>query len=460
MPFSSTLELAAAIRARHLSCAEALAAHLAQIDRHNAALNAVVGVDAERARRRALEADEALGRGELWGPLHGVPFTLKDTHATAGLATTVGSPSLARHVPLEDSPVVRRLKQAGAVLMGKTNVAEMLADFQCANPLFGRTANPWNGARTSGGSSGGAAAALAAGMTPFEIGTDLAGSIRLPASFCGVYGLKPTEHRVSLEGVVPNPHALPRGVRIMSCVGPMARTVDDLALVLSIVAGPDGRDTDVPPVPLAPLAPVSTLGFRTLRIAYATTFGSLPVASEIRGAIEELAAALAGAGAIVEPALPQGLDLDDQLARTGALIGMLVSAFQPRGRHDAPPPSFEQYLEALAQRDRAIIAWEQFFERWDALLCPASMVTAFAHCEPGTPLRVDDWDAPYHAVSGHAALFNYTGHPAVALPHRQGNEGLPLGVQLVAKRWGDLRLLETARTVAALTAGFQRPPGY
>lgn len=458
MLFSSTLELAAAIRARQLSSTEALAAQLSQIDRHNGGINAVVALDVEGARHRAREADDALARGELWGPLHGVPFTLKDTHGTAGLVTTVGSPSLAKHVPQEDSPVVHRLKQAGAVLMGKTNVAEMLGDFQCANPLFGRTSNPWNLARTSGGSSGGAAAALAAGMTPFEIGTDLSASIRLPSSYCGVYGLKPTEHRVSLEGVVPNPQGLPRSVRIMSSVGPMARTVDDLALVLSVIAGPDGRDTDVPPVPLPALDTLPALEPAKLRIAYATSFGSLPVAAEIRGAVEELAATLAGAGAIVEAALPQGLDVDNQLSSAGALIGMVVGAFLPSS--DAPPPSFEQYIEALAQRDRAIIAWEQFFERWDVLLCPASMVTAFEHCKPGTPLRVDGSAANYYAVSGHGALFNHTGHPAVALPYRLDRDGLPLGVQLVGKRWDDMRLLAMARAVARLTGGFQRPPGY
>src|SRR6266436_2187224 len=221
--FSSTIQLATAIRAGHVSASEVLEAHLAQIATHNPALNAIVTMDAERAYERAREADEALARGELWGPLHGVPFTLKDAHATAGMRTTTGFPPLADYVPQEDSPVAARLKAAEGNLMGKTNVHMLLADpAQSINPIFGRTKNPWNSGRAPGGSSGGAAAALAAGMTPCEIGTDLTGSIRIPAHFCGVFGLKPTEHRVPLTGLIPGLPG-PRPIRIMSCIGPMAR---------------------------------------------------------------------------------------------------------------------------------------------------------------------------------------------------------------------------------------------
>lgn len=238
--FSSTTQLASAIRAGRLAAAEALEAHLAQIEKHNPALNAVVTSQPEQARKRAREAE----RTKRWlgassgGPLHGVPFTLKDAHSTAGMRMTVGFPPLADHVPQKDSAVTVRLKEAGGILVGKTNVAEMLADFQTTNPIFGRTNNPWNLERTPGGSSGGAAAARASGMTPFEIGTDLSASIRIPSAYCGVFGLKPTERRVSLTGVVPDPRNTPRSMRIMSCVGPMTRTVEDLALIYRIIAVP------------------------------------------------------------------------------------------------------------------------------------------------------------------------------------------------------------------------------
>jgi len=446
--FSSTTGLAAAIRARRVSAAEVLDAHLAQIGAHNPALNAVVTLDADGARERAREADAALARGEVRGPLHGVPFTLKDAHATAGMRTTTGFPPL-DHVPDEDGTVAARLKAAGGILLGKTNVATMLGDpGQSANPIFGRTANPWDVGRTPGGSSGGAAAAVASGMTPFEIGTDLAGSIRVPAHFCGLFGLKPTEHRVSLHGVIPGLPP-PRSVRIMSCVGPMARSVEDLVLLDGIIAGPDGRDSDVPPVPLGKSP---DLDLAALRIAVAPTFPGLPVATEIQDAVDGLAKQLAPLCAAVEmPGLPAP-EFDPEL------VGMIVGAAEPDA--DGPPATLLRYFEALDRRDRAIAAWERFFGDWDALVCPPSMTTAFPHGETGAPLPVDGRDVDYWLVGAHAAPFNYTGHPAVVLPCRLDRDGLPVGVQIVGRRWDDARLLGIARALTAVTGGFRRPPGY
>jgi amidase len=453
--FSSTTQLAAAIQAGQVSAVEVLEAHLAQIDAHNPALNAIITLDAEQARARARAADAARARGELWGPLHGVPFTLKDAHATAGMRTTTGSPELADIVPQEDGTVAARLKAAGGILMGKTNVAEMLGDpAQSNNALFGRTKNPWDIERTPGGSSGGAAAALAAGMTPFDIGTDLSGSLRIPAHFCGLFGLKPTEHRVSLDGMIPGLPA-PRSVRIMSCIGPMARTAEDLALLYAIIAGPDGRDTDVAPVPLGS---VPELSLANLRIAVAPSFADLPVAADIRHAVADLAEQLRSAGAAVEAAALPDLDFQQDLASAGGLIGMMVGAFQPA--EQAQPATLADYLAALHRRDQSMLAWEQFFEQWDALLCPPSMVSAFPHCEPGSPLQVDGQAVIYWAVSSHTTLFNYTGHPAAVLPYRRDRDGLPIGVQIVGKRWGEARLLAIVKALAAVTGAFQRPPGY
>jgi amidase len=452
--FSSTTQLATAIRAGYVSASEVLEAHLRQIATHNPTLNAVVTLDAEQARKQAREADEALARGEVWGPLHGVPFTLKDAHATAGMRTTTGFPPLANYVPEEDSPIAARLKAAGGNLMGKTNVHIMLADpAQSINPIFGRTKNPWNIERTPGGSSGGAAAALAAGMTPFEIGTDLSGSIRIPAHFCGVFGLKPTEHRVPLTGLIPGLPG-PRPVRIMSSVGPMARTVEDLALLFAIIAGPDGYDTDVAPVPVEEMP---QLELHRLRIAFAPTFPGFPVAAEIRGAVEGFAGRLSTMGAVVEEAALPQVDFQQELGSAGALIDMMIGAFQPKEQEGST--TLAQYLEALHRRDQSIAAWEQFFEKWDALLCPPSMMTAFPHCEPGAPLSVDGQAVSYWMVSAHGALFNYTGHPAVVLPYKLDRDGLPIGLQLVGKRWNDSRLLAIAKTLAPVTGDFRRPPG-
>ena len=454
--FSGAGELAGAILAKRISAVEALEAHLAQIERHNAALNAVVIRDDTAARQRARAADAALARGEVWGPLHGVPHTLKDAFATAGLRTTVGFPPLAQFVPGEDASVVARLKQAGAVLIGKSNVATMLGDFQTSNPLFGRTNNPWNHALTPGGSSGGAAAALASGMTPFELGTDLAGSIRWPAHCCGVFGLKPTEHRVSLDGVVPDPRGTPRSVRIMSCVGPLARSVDDLALVYSLIAGPDRRDTDVPPVPLGlDIEPLSLAG---LRVACVPDFPGLPIAAGMRAAVVDLARELERAGAIVDEARWPAFDLGEALADTGALIGMVLGAFESGG--DPPGPSLADYFSALQRRDAVTATWERFFDDCDVLLCPVAMTNAFAHCEPGSPLLVDGKPVDYHLVSAHTCLFNYSGHPALAMPYRLDDQQLPIGVQLVGPRWGEARLLAVAAAISQHIGGFRRPPGY
>ncbi len=452
--FSSTTQLAAAIQAGDVTATDVLEAHLAQIERHNPALNAVVTLDAERAHERAREADAALARGEVWGPLHGVPFTLKDAHATAGMRTTTGFPPL-DHVPHEDSTVTARLKAAGGILIGKTNVYEMLGDSaQTTNPIFGRTNNPWNVERTPGGSSGGAAAALASGMTPFEIGTDLAASIRIPAHFCGVFGLKPTEQRVPLTGLIPGLPA-PRSVRIMSCIGPMARSAEDLALLYAIIAGPDGRDTEVQPVPVDA---VPHLDLKDLRIAVAPTFPGLPVAAEIRAAVSALAQRLARSGAHVEEAALPELDFNEDLSSAGELIGMMIGAFDPAAQER--PTTLARYLEALHRRDQSIIAWEQFFEQWDVLLCPPSMVTAFPHCEVGSPLRVDGQEIIYWMVSAHGTVFNYTSHPAVVLPYTFDRDGLPIGVQLVGKRWGESRLLAIAKALSDVTGAFRRPPGY
>ncbi|MBZ9798908.1 amidase [Mesorhizobium sp. ES1-4] len=453
--FSSISDQAAAIRDCKISAVEALEAHLVQIDSHNEAINAVISLDREGARNRARHADAAQVRGDILGPLHGVPFTLKDTHETSSMKTTVGFPPFANYVAKEDSPVVTRLRAAGGVLMAKTNVAAMLSDWQSDNSLFGRTNNPWDLQRTPGGSSGGAAAAVCTGMTPFDVGTDMQNSIRLPAAFCGVYGLKPTEHRVSLSGAFPDPGGAARGVRLMSCLGPLARGVEDLSLIYRIIAGPDGRDTDLAPVPVEAMP---KLDLQTLRIAFAPAFPGLPVAGDISAAIKSLARQLQGAGAIVEEAKPPRLDLHEDLAQGGALIGMMMEAAQPQPPEE--PTSVSRWFEALARRDKSVLAWDRFFEDWDALLCPVAMTTAFPHRAPGTPIEVDGKDQSYWMLPAYGAVFNYSGHPALSMPCGQDGAGLPIGLQLVGRRWSEARLLGIAGAMAPITGGFSRPPGY
>ncbi|TDD65705.1 amidase [Jiangella aurantiaca] len=433
------------------SPAEVLEAHLARIDVLNPALTAVVSLDADGARARAATV---AGAGERWpAPLFGAPLTLKDAIDVAGLRTTVGTAEL-DHVADADSTVAARLRAAGANLVGHSNVAAWLADHQSANPVFGRTANPWDPALTAGGSSGGAAAAVAAGLTPGEIGSDLVGSLRLPAAFCGVYALKPTEHRVPLTGFFSVPGGGPRPVRIMGCLGPIARDLDDVELLLSLVAGPDAHDGDVPPVPLpASRGVVASAG---LRLAVAPAVPGAPVASALSDRVRQVADAVADAGGRVEEALPD-VSWEEQLALFGELVMTLTSVFTPG---DGTAPTLAWYLEALSRRDRLIAAWSRFFERYDALLMPAAATLPYPHCPPGSPLSVDGVEVPYHEQGFVFAPTNLTGLPGLAMPAGQSPDGLPIGVQLVGPRWSEPALLAIGRGLeqAGVLPGFRWPP--
>src|SRR5215813_13046429 len=236
--FRSALELVVALRNREVSSRELLDHYLKRVERYNPQINAVVTLDVDRARKRADEADQALARGELWGPLHGLPMTIKDTIETAGLRTTAGAPIHTNHIPAHDAPVVARLKAAGAIVFGKTNTPVFAGDAQTYNPIFGVTNNPWDLTRSPGGSSGGSAAALSAGLTGLELGSDIGGSIRNPAHYCGVYGHKPSYDIIPLRGHIPGPPGLLSGTDI-AVLGPLARSAKDLSLVLGLLVGPD-----------------------------------------------------------------------------------------------------------------------------------------------------------------------------------------------------------------------------
>jgi amidase len=452
--YLSASQLATHIQRRQLSAREVLDAHLAQIQRNNPTLNAIVSLDKDGAQMRADVADAALARGQVWGPLHGVPMTLKDAHEVAGLRTTVGTVECDR-IAETDGAVSARLRAAGANIIGHTNVAAWLGDFnQSVNPVFGRTSNPWEPQRTPGGSSGGAAAALAAGMTPLEVGSDMAGSLRMPAHFCGVYGLKPTEHRVPLSGFFRLPFPVPRSVRIISCLGPMARDLDDLELGLRLIAGPDTGDTDVPPVPLIA---ESAAPLQQLRIAIAQSLPGALVASEIRSRVQQIATAISAAGASVQEELPS-LDFAALPQLFSELIGAITGVGDPR----AEQRSMAWYFEALDTRDQAIAAWETFFEPFDALILPAAMTTAFSQREPGTPVEIDGQPVPYWTLARLLIDFNLTGLPALVVPAGVDRHGLPIGLQIVGPRWSEMRLLRIAHQLeqAGILRGFQRPPGY
>ncbi|MGH3647089.1 MAG: amidase [Micromonosporaceae bacterium] len=446
--------LADRIRHGELSAVEVLNAQLERIDKHNPELGAVVSLDAGAAWAAAEAADAALRQGTPLGPLHGVPITLKDSIDVAGLRTTIGTEMFDRMAD-RDSTVAARLRAAGAIVIGHSNVPPFLTDYTTANPIFGRTGNPWRLDHTPGGSSGGAAAALAAGLTPLEVGSDLTGSLRLPAHFCGVYGLKPTEHRVPLTGFFKQPEGAPRSVRIMSSLGPMARDLGDLALALRLIGGPDERDTDVPPVPWQepPRRPL-----RALRLAMTPALPGGPVAAPVRDRVAEVAAAASDAGAGVDECLPE-LDWDAQRELFVGLLTTILGVFHPSGELDEERRSLAAYLRALTGRDRLIIAWEEFFSRYDALLLPTAMTSA--HPEADT-VPVDDRPVPALAHGGQLIFANLAGLPSLVVPAGLDEEGLPIGVQLVGPRWSEPRLLAIATQLeqAGILPGFAPPPGY
>ena len=477
-PFSTAREIASAIRRRQVSASEVLEMVLARIAKYNPALNAICTLDDAGARARAREADDALAKGELWGPLRGVPMTIKDALETAGLRTTGGYPPLADHVPTKDATVVARLRAAGAVLIGKTNVPPLSADGRADNPIFGRTNNPWNLERTPGGSTGGGSAAVAAGLSAFDIGSDLAGSVRMPAHWCGLFGLKPTEGRVPNTGHIPEVPGMPHAVRHMNVLGPLARSVDDLELLLKIIAGPDDRDWEAAPSTRlrAPERPL-----RSLRFAWTTRFGSETPSRETAGAITALATRLSQLGCQVENRGPAEFDFDlawetwgeiviaervvtqgeaarERVEKLLASLGELPVA---RGAAKGARASLADYMQSLTTRDRLIAALERFLGEVDAWLCPVSYGPALGHIPFGTPVEVDGREVPYFlATTAFTNVFNLTGHPAVVLPLTRSRDGLPIGLQVLGRRWSEPQLLAVAKALALVTAPFTAPPGY
>ena len=489
LTFLTATELASLIRDQHVSSQEVLEAHLSQIATYNPSVNAIVTLDEGEARQRAKEADEALARGEIWGPLHGVPVTIKDVFETAGMRTTSSFKPLAAYVPKQDATVVAHLRQAGAIILGKTNAPEMAGDEQTNSPLFGRTNNPWNLERTPGGSGGGSAAAVASGMSPLDIGSDIGGSVRNPAHFCGVFSLKPSDYRVPFIGhIPPPPGSKGRGLlRYFLTPGPLARSVQDLRLALSIIAGPDEREWEVPPVPLEP---ATKRELPELRIAWCDDFG-IPTSNEIRAALANLATELTRLGCHVERCNPPEFDFCQALQTYGVLkeaaltvrstplhlprivwrfFAELIPDSNPtaRGLMRGAGATLQSYAMALSQRDVFIAKMERFLSDWDVWLCPVAALPAYPHLLSRNPIEqlratveVDGQKIPYIlATSMYTGLFNLTGNPVVVLPLDRTKEGLPIGLQVVGKRWDDMALLTVAEQLAHVTGGFQPPPGF
>jgi amidase len=453
---STAREMATAIRAGEISARELLQLHLERIAERNPQLNAIVSLDEERARAGAAAADEATARGDALGPLHGLPFAFKDTHDVAGWRTTYGSPLFADHVPETDELVVARIRAAGAVTIGKTNVPEFAAGSHTFNTVFGTTLNPVDPTRSAGGSSGGAACALRAGMVPLADGSDMGGSLRNPASFCGVVGLRPSLGRVPAW---PNFNFW----ETTSTSGPLARNVDDLALLLSVIAGPDERVPTALGEPGIGFAAPPDVTLDGLRVALSPELGGLlEVDAEVRRVVEEAGAALTRAGAHVDPAHPDLAEADDTFRTLRAWLfqtafGELLAAHPESfkasladniragaGLTGADIARAYEHRTALSERMR------QFFESYDVLVLPTSQVPPFP-ADQEFPQDINGRPtATYLDWMRSAYVITVTGCPAISVPAGQTTDGLPVGVQIVAPFGADARLLGVARAVERL----------
>ena len=453
---ASAVAMAQAIRDKRVSATEVVEAHLQRIEAVNPALNAVVQVCAARARLEALAADQALARGGSRGPLHGVPITIKDSLDTAGVISTGGTQGRAAYTPAQDATVVARLRAAGAIVLGKTNTPELTLSGETDNLVYGRTNNPYDLTRTPGGSSGGAGAILAAGGSALDIGSDTGGSIRLPAHFCGIAGIKPTSGRVPRTGHIV-PFAM-GAVDALTQLGPLARSVDDLILILPIIAGVDWRDPAVVPMPLGDPHAVSLRG---LRVAMHTDNGIMPPTPETAVAVRAAATALSEAGALVEEDRPAALERAAHLADSlsggdgRAWVRRLLQQAGTQAIHPLLQQRFEQaqalpveeFTRVLEEVDQFRSAMLGFMEHYDVILCPTCAYPAPLHGQLMT-------DALRRGTS-YTGAYNLTGWPGAVVRGGTSPEGLPIGVQAVARPWREDVTLAVVRHLEQAFGGWQ-----
>ncbi len=459
LAFMPATELAVAIRERKISPVDAVDAVLDRIERLNPRLNAYCTVTADAARREAKAAEAAVMRGERLGPLHGVPVSVKDLVITRGVRTTFGSKIYEANVPDEDAPLVERLRAAGAIVVGKTTTPEFGWKGVTDSPLFGISRNPWNLDRTPGGSSGGAAAAVAAGLAPLAVGTDGGGSIRIPGSFCGIYGLKPT------YGLIPVYPA--SAVGTLSHAGPMTRTVNDAARMLQVMAGPDSRDPLSFPSTPADFAAGLDDGIRSLRVAWSPTLGYAVVDPEVQTATESAVKQFERLGCYVEEVARAFDDPDPVWAPLfyGGIAGRLHDLMEEwRDRLDpglveivevGRRISAVEFVKATLARATFTETVRKFFTRYDLLLTPTLAAPPFA-AGLGRP--------PSHAKGSHLAWvaftypFNLTGQPAATVPCGFTRDGLPIGLQIVGRRLEDATVLRASAAFEAAAPWADRHP--
>jgi amidase len=485
--YLSAAQLVQALRTGDISSRALLEAYIQQIEAKNPQINAVVATDFEAARQRADAADQALLRGHIWGPLHGLPLTIKDTYEVPGMPCTAGAPMLRHHHPPKPAVAVQRLLDAGAIVLGKTNVPLFASDLQSYNKVYGTTCNPWNPQLTPGGSSGGAAAALAAGFTALELGSDIGGSIRIPAHFCGVYGHKTTYGVISLRGHIPGPPGT-LGEPDLAVAGPMARTAQDLSLMLDVLAGPSPSIAGGWQIQL----PVTTkTRLSEFRVLMWLDDPLCPIDAQMTAMYQQLQSTLQAQGVQVTVGAPLGMNILDFYPTYLNLLGSVTGASQNRfvryamglfapvmaviGKYVGAPKFFENYLEGVAQshadwirvhekRLRLIENFKPVFETYDVVLMPATATTAFKHLhKPELPMRklvINGEKRGYTELFMWIAPATVMGLPATSAPIGCTSQGVPVNVQILGAAFQDKTTLKFAELLAPVMGGFVPPPGY
>jgi Asp-tRNA(Asn)/Glu-tRNA(Gln) amidotransferase A subunit family amidase len=465
--FAPASQLLQMLRSRQVSSAEMVSAFIERIESLNHHVNSVVTLVEERAAEESDEADRRLAGREDIRPLEGLPITIKDSIETKGVRSTDGMKILEHHVPKEDAPTVARLRAAGAIIIAKTNVPEMAMDYDCENPLFGATNNPWHTGRVPGGSSGGEAASLASGMCALALGSDYAGSIRVPAHFCGVIGLKPSWGTIPATGhLPPGPPAIPP-IAHMATLGPMARYVDDVTLEYNILRGPHpSAPYTVPSLEAHP----EKVKLKKVACAFFTNVESaVPVATEIRAAVERAALSLSKIGMQVEQKVPPIKEaariwMDYAMADGGELLREMMAGREHLSRErlrsslltPQPSKSAAEFFRTAIERDAVRIQLAQFMERYPIIISAPFCITAFEH--GAMDVDIDGSSFNLFAASWPARWVNVAGLPAAVVPAGQDRDGLPIGVQIVGRAFDEETVLAVAKALEQELGGFKKPP--
>jgi amidase len=478
--FTSATEHASAVRDRHVSCSELTACYLSQIQRHNRALNAIVIGNEADATRAATERDAEVTKGLLRGPLHGVPVTVKEAFDMKGLKTTVNFSRLKNNVAADDAFVVKRLKEAGATILGKTNIPTMLSDHQSFGPVYATANNPYDITRTPGGSTGGGAAAVAAGLTTFEIGSDIGGSLRVPAHFCGVFGLKPTENAAMHgEGHVPPAPGSRAGYVSMACIGPLARTMDDIALAWTIINQPTWKYFSH-----LPRKPRTKNALSDYRVAWFDDLGTVACGDETRTLLGQFVRDLERGGVKAERKPFEDQWLDRAHAVWAKLFGfvsgqdapwlirqIMKRRFAAMGKGAASKIlaqlkagldlDFKEFSRTLKERVEITAELQRRFDDYDFIISPVAAGPAFPHNHQHSPIRIDARSVAYiDYAMPFVAPYNGCGNPVLVVPGGMTSGALPVGFQIAAPHYAEDELIHFGTLVERLGRRFVAPAGY